>query len=73
LRRKHIERAGDRYRVKTADVVRGQITSDPDGFDPMAVQIIDGKAITWEAFGRVVAENMGFKFTLAIFDCSEER
>jgi hypothetical protein len=73
LRRKHIERAGDRYRTKAADVGRNQITHYPDGFDPMALLIIDGKPITCEAFGRRVAEDLGFRFKLEMFDRSEER
>jgi hypothetical protein len=73
LGRKHIEPEGDGYRITEDDVVRGQITDDPDSFEQMPLLIIDGKPITWEALGRMVAPNAGFRFKLEIFDRSEER
>ena len=39
-------------------------------FDPL---IIDGKPITWEELGRMVAPNTGLRFKLEIFDRSEEK
>jgi hypothetical protein len=73
LGRRHIESEGDRYRITQDDVVRGQITDDPNTFAQMPLLIIDGKPITWEALGRMVAPNVGFRFKLEIFDRSEER
>jgi hypothetical protein len=71
--RKHIEPDGDGCRITEDDVVRGQITDDPDSFEQMPLLIIDGKPVTWEELGRMVAPNAGFCFKLEIFDRSEER
>jgi hypothetical protein len=73
LGRRHIEPDGDGYRITQDDVVRGQITDDPDTFEQTPLLIIDGKSITWEALGRMVAPNVGFRFKLEIFDRSEEK
>ena len=73
LGRRHIEPEGSGYQITEGDVVRGQITDDPDSFEQMPLLIIDGKPITWEALGRMIAPNTGFRFKLDIFDRSEER
>ena len=73
LGRRHIEPEGSGYRITQDDVVRGQITDDPDSFEQMPLLIIDGKPITWEELGRMVAPNAGFRFKLEIFDRSEEK
>jgi hypothetical protein len=73
LGRRHLEPEGKGYRITQDDVVRGQITDDPDSFEQMPLLIIDGKTITWEALGRMVAPNSGFSFKLEIYDRSEER
>ncbi len=73
LGRRHIEPEGSGYRITHDDIVRGQITDDPDSFARMPLLIIDGKPITWEELGRMVAPNTGFRFKLEIFDRSEEK
>ena len=73
LGRRHIEAEGSGYRITQEDVVRGQITDDPDSVEQMPLLIIDGKSITWEELGRMLAPNAGFRFKLEIFDRSEER
>jgi len=73
LGRRHIEPEGSGYRITQEDVVRGQITDDPDSVEQMPLLIIDGKSITWEELGRMVAPNAGFRFKLEIFDHSEEK
>ncbi len=73
LGRRHIEPEGSGYRITQDDVVRGRITDDPDSFEQMPLLIIDGKPITWEELGRMVAPNAGFRFKLEIFDRSEEK
>ena len=73
LGRKHIEQAPEGYQITDAGVVRGQITDDRDSFERMPLLIIDGKPITWEALGRMIAPNTGFRFKLEIFDRSEEK
>ena len=73
LDHKHIEQDGAGYQITDAGVVRGQITSAPDDFEVMPLLIIDGKPVTWGAFGRMVSPYMGFRFKFEIFDRSEER
>ena len=73
LGRRHIEPEGSGYRITQEDVVRGQITDDPDSFERIPLLIIDGKPVTWEALDRMVAPYAGFRFRLEIFDRSEEK
>ncbi len=73
LGRRHIEPEGSGYRITENNVVRGQITDDPECFEQMPLLIFDGKPITWEALGRMVAPNTGFRFKLEIFERSEEK
>ena len=73
LGRRHIEPEGDGYRITEGDVVRGQITDDRNSFERMPLLIIDGKPITWEELGRMVAPYAGFRFKLEIFDRSEDK
>ena len=73
LGRRHIEPEGKGYRITLDDVVRGQITDDPDSFEQMPRLIIDGKSISWKELGRMVAPNAGFRFKLEIFDRSKEK
>jgi hypothetical protein len=73
LGRRHIEPEGSGYRITEGDVVRGQITDDRDSLERMPLLIIDGKPITWEELGRMVAPYAGFRFKLEIFDRSEEK
>jgi len=73
LGRKHIEQDGEAYQITNAGVVRGRITSDPDDADEMPWLIIDGKPVSWEAFGRMVSAYMGFRFKLEIFNRGEDR
>ena len=73
LGRRHIEPEGSGYRITQEDVVRGQITDDPDSVEQMPLLIIDGKPFTWKELGRMVAPFAGFSFKLEIFDRSEER
>ena len=73
LGRTHIEPDGEGYRITEGDVVRGQISEDMSSFERMPLLIVDGKPITWEAFGRMIAPYAGFRFKLEIFDRREER
>jgi hypothetical protein len=73
LGRRHIEPEGSGYRIIEDNVVRGQISEDPDSFERMPLLIIDGKSITWEELGRMVAPYAGFRLKLEIFDRSDEK
>jgi hypothetical protein len=52
--------------------VCGQITDDHGSFEQMPMLINDGKPITREAVGRMVASNAGFGVKRDIFDRGEE-
>jgi hypothetical protein len=53
-------------------LVRGRISSDLDEDVRMPLLVIDGKEISWEAFGRMMAGFEGWQFRLEIKDRSEE-
>ena len=73
LGRRHIEDDGAEYRITDNDVVRAQISSDPDEWTRIPLLIIDGKPVRWEEFGRMLTTYEGFRFKLEIFDPSEEK
>ncbi|WP_295887791.1 hypothetical protein [uncultured Thiohalocapsa sp.] len=54
--------------VSDADLIRGEISIDPNAFARMPLLIIDGKLVSWEALGRMVSPYEGFRFKLEIFD-----
>ena len=62
-----------RYSITVPGIVRGHITSDPDGENDMPVVVIDGKEISWAEFGKMVSTYMGFNFKLELYDKSEEK
>jgi hypothetical protein len=76
LSRKHIyhDEGTHKWEITESDIVRGQITDDPDkedwDSDPMIV--VDGKAITLKEFGQMLKAYEGFNFKLQIFDESDE-
>jgi len=53
-------------------VVRGRIDCDLDSEERMPQLVIDGREISWEAFGRMLMTFEGFQFKLEIRDRSEE-
>lgn len=62
-----------RFGLTIADMlVRGRITcgSEEDGRVPLLV--IDGRAVSWEQFGRMLMSFEGWQFRLEIHDRSEE-
>jgi hypothetical protein len=76
LSRKHIyhNETTNKWQITESDIVRGRITYDPDAeeWDPDPMIVIDGKAITWKAFGQMLSTYEGFNFKLQIFDESDE-
>jgi hypothetical protein len=53
-------------------LVRGRIDCDLESDDRMPQLIIDGRAISWEQFGRMLMGFEGWQFKLEIRDRSEE-
>jgi len=76
LSRKHIyhDRTTDTWQITESDIVRGHITHNPDTEDwsPDPMVIVDGKEITWKAFGQMLKPFEGANFKLQIFDQSDE-
>ncbi len=68
LQRSHFEIKGSNKSLK--DVVRGRIgyNYDSDG----AELVIDGQAISWDDFGRMLDTYEGFQFRLEFIDPSDE-
>ncbi len=71
---KHLKE-DDRFGPQITDeaTVRGHIEWDEDTDGMLPCLVIDGKEISWEAFGRMLMTFEGFHFQLEIFDKSEER
>lgn len=69
---KHIDDGEYGLQIAEAKVVRGLIDWDAaqDGRAPLLV--IDGREVSWEEFGRMIAGFEGFQFKLEIHDKSEE-
>ncbi len=72
LSTKHVEHG--EYGLEIADhrVVRGRIEWDDDYDGSLPLLIIDGRAIAWEDFGRMLMTFEGFQFKFNIADKSEE-
>lgn len=74
LGQQHLEEGDDGLRIGEEQVVRGMITwgeeTDRGGRAPGLV--IDGRCVTWEELGRMVASFEGFQFKLAICDRTDE-
>ncbi len=64
----------DRFGLQIADhqIVRGRIECDADSDDRMPLLVIDGQAISWQEFGRMLMTFEGWQFKLEIRDKSEE-
>lgn len=53
-------------------VLRGIVGSDPDQDDRVPMVVIDGREISWDELGRMVATFEGWQFKLEFRDRSEE-
>lgn len=53
-------------------VVRGRIEWDNEEDGRLPIVVIDGRAITWDQFGRMLMSFEGWQFKLEILDKSEE-
>jgi hypothetical protein len=53
-------------------VLRGTIDSDPDQDHRVPMLVIDGRELSWDDFGRMVATFGGWQFKLEFRDRSEE-
>jgi hypothetical protein len=51
--------------------VRAQISSDPESYEGMPLLVIDGREVSWEEFGRMLAAFEGWQFRMEIVDPSD--
>jgi hypothetical protein len=65
-----LEEGAHGLQISDRGIVRGRIESDPGGETP--VLVVDGRKISWDAFGRMVATYMGFQLKLELRDLSDE-
>ena len=72
LAHSHLEEGGQGLQISDRGIVRARIESDPEGETDMPVVVIDGRSISWDEFGRMVATYMGFQFKLELHDLSDE-
>jgi hypothetical protein len=68
----HIEDTGYGPQVSDRLTLRGIVDSDPDDDSRLPLVVIDGRQITWEELGRMVAAFEGWQFKLEFRDLSEE-
>lgn len=68
----HLEEGAHGLQISDHGIVRARIESDPEGETDMPVVVIDGRSVSWDEFGRMVATYMGFQFKLEICDLSDE-
>ncbi len=69
---KHIEDGEHGLQIAGAKVVRGLIDWDAEQGGSTPLLVIDGREISWEEFGRMIAGFEGFQFKFEIRDKSEE-
>lgn len=72
LANSHLEDGRHGLQISDPGIVRARIDSDPDGETDMPVVVIDGRSISWDEFGRMMATYMGFQFKLELHDLSDE-
>lgn len=69
---KHIDDSEHGLQITQAKVVRGLIDWDSEQGGSTPLLVIDGREISWEEFGRIIAGFEGFQFKLEFRDKSEE-
>jgi len=72
LCRRHLEVRDGSLAIRPEGVVRALIDRDDESDEDLPVVVIDGRPVTWEAFGRMLLRYEGWQFKLEIYDLSEE-
>jgi hypothetical protein len=68
----HLEDTDHGPQVNDRLILRGTVDSDPDEDHRVPMVIIDGREISWDELGRMVAAFEGWQFKLEFRDRSEE-
>jgi hypothetical protein len=72
LANSHLEEGRHGLQIGDPGIVRARIESDPERETDMPVVVIDGRNISWNEFGRMVATYTGFQFKVEMHDLSDE-
>ena len=68
----HLEDTDRGPQVNDRLILRGTVDSDPDDDHRVLMVVIDGREISWDELGRMVAACEGWQFKLEFRDRSEE-
>lgn len=72
LARTHLDDTDHGPQVNDHLILRGTVDSDPDEDHRVPMVVIDGREISWDELGRMVATFEGWQFKLEFRDRSEE-
>lgn len=72
LAQTHLDDTDHGPQVNDGLIVRGKVSSDPDVEHRVPMLVIDGREISWEEFGRMVATFEGWQFRMEFVDRSDE-
>jgi hypothetical protein len=73
LTRQHLVKDHGRLEVSDDLTVRGRFEWDDETDGQLPLLVIDGNAVTWDKFGRILMTFEGWQFKIEIYDPSEER
>ena len=73
LTRQHLLKEHGRLGVSDDLTVRGRFEWDDETDNELPLLVIDGKAVTWDRFGRILSSFEGWQFKIEIYDSSKER
>ena len=68
----HLEDSAHGLQISDPGIVRARVESDYDGQTDGPLVVIDGRSISWDELGRMVAAYEGFQFKLELKDLSDE-
>jgi hypothetical protein len=72
LGRRHLVVENGSLQIRPEGVVRALIDADDDRDDGLPLLVIDGRPVSWEAFGRMLVRYEGYQVKIEIYDLSEE-
>lgn len=72
LAQTHLEDTDHGTYVNDGMILRGMVSSDIDAAQRTPLLIIDGREVSWDEFGRMVAAFEGWQFKMEFVDRSDE-
>ncbi len=73
LTRRHLVEEKGKLEVADDLTVRGRLEWDDETDNEVPLIVVDGKAVTWDRFGRLLSSFEGWQFKIEIYDSSKER